>query len=467
MTTCPVCCDAYTKTTRPPVSCFSCSYEACSRCVRSFLLSTPAEPHCMNCRHVWNREFLDAHLTRAWREGELKRHRAALLFDRERSMLPATQPAVETELQKRAVAKEVEEIAIKVAHLKKELKEAEAALDRRRFFLQNGRWPEETEAKPVRREFVAACPSETCRGFLSTAYKCGTCQRQFCSACRELQAEDHVCDPSLVATIKAIVSDSRPCPSCGTAISKVSGCDQMYCTQCDTAFSYSTGARIKGVIHNPHYFERLHKLGLAAGNQEVPCQQGLPTYLELRRVCPDTTVMFRRLYQATLHVQETVMPAYPNPAIPADNTDLRVKYLLKEIDEHKFQQLLQQRDRRRQRELEVRECIGLFLALCTDFFVACNRRTYKGASSISDALNALLKNIEDHVNAPLRAIGDRYANIVPQIHTDSVKAETNTLFMPQGYRPVKKTAAVYSDEEVKTSAIISHQTESSQLQTPK
>jgi hypothetical protein len=432
----------------------------------------------MNCRHVWNREFLDTHLTRSWREGKLKRHRATLLFDRERSMLPATQPAVEIELQKREVAKEYEAIAYKLMELKSAVAQLEAERERQQYFMRHGRWPEETEEikeKPVRHQFIAPCPVSDCRGFLSTSYKCGTCQKQFCSACRELQTEAHTCDPALVETIKAITKDSRACPSCGTAISRVSGCDQMWCTQCDTPFSYRTGERLTGTIHNPHYFERLQKMGAALiqGPLHNHCPQGLPTYHSLLNVRADyikghLQTLFRKLYQAAAHVQAEVMPSLSNPATPADNTDLRVKYLLKELDDHQFKLLLQQRDRKCQKEVEIRDCLGLFLALCTDFYQAFHNRNFLTATLQETALRTLVENIEKHVNEPLRAIGDRYANIVPQIITEIKKGESDSgFFVGQGYRPVKKAPAAYSKEESEAPAIISHQAESGLLHLPK
>lgn len=417
----------------------------------------------MNCRHVWNREFLDTHLTRSWREGELKRHRATLLFDRERSMLPATQPAVEIELQKRAVAKEYEETAYKLMELDKAMEELETQRDRQQYFMKHGRWPgtDEEPKEAKRRAFVAACPDAACRGFLSTAYKCGTCQKQFCADCREPKPDDtHTCDPALVETIKAIMKDSRACPACGMSISRVSGCDQMYCTECDTPFSYSTGERIKGVIHNPHYFDRLRKMGLsatAAPAAPAECPQGIPDMRYLRNTTPlyksSIDRPFYGLYQAAIHVQEVVLPSYPRHVDQQDNTDIRVKYLLKEIDEHKLKLLLQQRDRRRQKELELRDCLELFLAMCTDFYQACYNRQYKTPEQLKAAFSSLCSHIEDHVNKPLRDIGKRYMNIVPQIIVDTKKERG--YFVGQGYKP---TAAdkVYSPDS--TPSTITHET---------
>jgi len=396
MTHCQVCTDPYTKDTRKRIACAACSYDACTRCVKTFLISTPAEPNCMNCHVPWNREFLDQHLTKSWREGDLKAHRANLLFDRERSLLPATQEAVTIELQKRAYAAEIEELCEKERVLRHDL-------EMRQYYIRHGRHHTDgTEAKE-KRQFVAACPTADCRGFLSTGYTCGTCRGQFCAACREPKVEGHECDPALVATIEAIVKDSRPCPNCGMAISKVSGCDQMYCTSCDTAYSYQTGKVVTGVIHNPHYFERMKKLHGPPG--DVPGCNGWPPFSNLPYKVRANDFL-RSIYQSARHLEQVGLREYPTHAVPTDNTDLRVRYLLKELTEARFKMLVQQRDRKRQKELEIRAPLELFVIMAMEFFL--------DAPTVEKAPVFAIQ-IETLVNAPLRAIGERYANRVPQI----------------------------------------------------
>lgn len=400
--TCPVCCDAYTKETRKTIPCLSCGYEACGRCVKAFLLSTPTEPNCMNCHHVWNREFLDQHLSRAWREGELKLHRATLLFDRERSLLPATQEAVTVELQKRGYAKELQELSAEVAVLQEKISTLMTTITERRRYIMHG--PVQATEVKERRQFIAACPREDCRGFLSTAYKCGTCQEQFCAACRELKGEGHVCDPALVETMAAIAKDCRPCPNCGMGISKVSGCDQMYCTSCDTAYSYQTGKVVTGVIHNPHYFERMRQLKGAVPRQPGDECNGWPGYPQ-RLV---SNAVLRGLYRIARHTEQVSLPAFPTEAVPTNNTDLRVRFLLKELDEKRFKQLVQQRDRKRQRDLEIRAPLELFVLITMEFF--------QKPKHITEAtIKQYTEQIETMVNAPLRDIGERYGNRVPLI----------------------------------------------------
>jgi len=438
---CSVCCDAYTKDTRKPVACLSCAYVACTRCVKAFLTSTPTEPNCMNCHHVWDREFLDQHLSRSWREGELKKHRAAILFDRERSLLPATQPAVEIEVQKRAYAEELSGLAEERQALHEQIAAIEEEIFRRQYYIRHGRMrgavaETDTLKEKEKRKFVAACPSADCRGFLSTAYKCGTCQVQFCADCREPKGAgsgsgsgsgpEHTCDPALVATMAAIAKECRPCPNCGMGISKVSGCDQMYCTSCDTAYSYETGKVVTGVIHNPHYFERLRALGGALPRQpgDVLCG-GWPAWHTMPHPVR-TNELLRGLYRTAAHVQDAMLPDYPLITVPSNNQDLRVRYLLKEIDEKRFKTLIQQRDRKRERELEIRGPLELFVITAMEFFQ--NEPTPEKEPVFTE-------QIETHVNAPLRAIGDRYGNRTPQIEINKKAKAAYDLVRVGHYKP--------------------------------
>jgi hypothetical protein len=158
-----------------------------------------------------------------------------------------------------------------------------------------------------RAHFVRKCPMEDCRGFLSSAWKCGLCQTHVCSKCHEPKLEGegtvedvqedtkevtegikqentedtkqeeeetagirprgHVCDPNNVETANLLKKDSKPCPKCACIIFKISGCDQMFCTQCHTAFSWKTGAIETKVIHNPHYYQYLRD---QSANGEIP-----------------------------------------------------------------------------------------------------------------------------------------------------------------------------------------------------
>jgi FtsZ-binding cell division protein ZapB len=414
-TTCPVCCDAYTAKVRAPVVCPACRYAPCVRCAKKFLLSSHADPSCMNCGLHWARAFLDDHFTPAWRGGDLRKHRQRVLFDRERALLPATQPAVERVVTKerleegrrrayethRATAEQLkesrrawQEAVAALRHHESGGAAAKQRLEdaRRRAYetyratakqLQEHRraWQEAVaaldrherggQAPPERRSFVAACPAEDCRGFLSQQYKCGTCLRHFCAACRELKVEGHVCDPALVQSLKAIVADSRACPGCGVAISRVSGCDQMFCVLCEVFFSYATGERIQGVVHNPHYFERLRQLRQQAapapegfeGAGEGACGQwpSIHSFTWL----PAESRSFKMLssfFQTAINLELQVLPRLRRDR-RGGNEDLRVQFCLRRLDEARFMAQLERRERQRDFEVDVCDSLQLFVLL--------------------------------------------------------------------------------------------------------
>jgi hypothetical protein len=404
----------------------------------------------MNCRRAWDRPFLDAHLSHSWCQGELRKHREAILFDRERSLLPVSQEAVAVERQKRRYGEELPGLVEQLTALQQQVEAIEAQIAFNKHYIRHGP-SQHTPQVQERRQFIAACPKADCRGFLSTAYKCGTCEGHFCSQCRESKEEGHTCDPTLVETIKEILRDSRPCPTCGTAISRVSGCDQMYCTQCNTAFSYAKGTVIKGVIHNPHYFERMRALGGAPARQpgDAPCG-GWPRWWDINsRVPTRYNKYLAEVYRWARHVeQEELTNKYPNPTDRVDNTDLRVRYLLGEATEQSMRQLIQRRDRTHQFKLEVRAPLELYVISTLELFqeVAANSRL-----DYVVRVDEYVRTIETLCNQPLRAIADRYKLRVPQFSCNTLVDTRGYLetrmydAFKEGYKPEKKTRASSSN----------------------
>ena len=140
-----------------------------------------------------------------------------------------------------------------------------------------------------KRAFVRACPHDACKGFLSTAWKCGLCENWTCPTCHEVKGPEkdaaHTCDPNNVATAELLARDSRNCPKCAAGIFKINGCDQMWCTQCHTAFSWRTGRVETHMVHNPHYYEyqRAHGTPLPRAVGDVPCG-GFPEWNVILRL---------------------------------------------------------------------------------------------------------------------------------------------------------------------------------------
>ena len=114
-------------------------------------------------------------------EGDFRKRREAVLFDREKARLPATQESVEVERERRKITEKREALRKRRLEIKKELAEIDERLDEIHYFAEHGTWQIAPPKKEIR-QFVAACPSATCRGFLNTAYVCGVCEGKFCSA---------------------------------------------------------------------------------------------------------------------------------------------------------------------------------------------------------------------------------------------------------------------------------------------
>jgi hypothetical protein len=225
----------------------------------------------MNCNARYTMHFMVRHLNRSWVLQTYKETMSSVLTNMEMSKLPETQPYVEAEqerirltLQNRAFQKDVEET-------KKKLSKLNNAIHVNQFRMRGEPVPghlvnEYVDGTNVvvldtRKKFIMSCPLDSCRGFLSTQYKCGTCQKNICSDCLVLKTDEHVCLESDKLTADMIKKETKPCPKCGTRIYKIDGCDQMYCTAqlngqaCSTAFSWKTGKIETGIIHNPHFYE--------------------------------------------------------------------------------------------------------------------------------------------------------------------------------------------------------------------
>ena len=103
---CDVCCEKFNLSTRKQVSCPYCPFKFCRECCSQFLLNSPDEPSCMNCKKPWGREVLADSFTQVWMNTTYRSKRESILYERERSLMPATQHLVEKEKKIRAFNRE-------------------------------------------------------------------------------------------------------------------------------------------------------------------------------------------------------------------------------------------------------------------------------------------------------------------------------------------------------------------------
>ena len=89
---CQVCCEKFNKSTRSEIKCNYCEYSSCKTCFQRYTTETTLDPHCMNCKKGLLHEFMSQNCTGVFITKTLKDHRENILLDREKALLPATQP---------------------------------------------------------------------------------------------------------------------------------------------------------------------------------------------------------------------------------------------------------------------------------------------------------------------------------------------------------------------------------------
>lgn len=371
---CLICAEHYNKSSRKNTRCEYCEFEACRSCCKTFILGEPVAK-CMNteCKKEWTRQFITTAFGQTFANKQYKQHREQLIYDKERALLPATQPIVERIQLVRQLRNELKEIAEEQTRL----------LRRKREISYTITTIENSPAERERTLFTKACSAANCRGFLNTQWKCGLCQSWTCPDCHEIKGAEHTCNPDTVATAKLLAADTKSCPKCSTSIHKIDGCDQMWCTICHTAFSWRTG-RTESAIHNPHYFEYMRK---QSPTGEIPrtCN-GEMNYHIYETICwranlrrkylgyPQDIAHVGEIVRNVVHITHSELRRYPAIDV-GTNEDLRVSYMLGEISETTFKVLLQRSEKGTQKRQQIRE---IFLMIQT---------------TSSDIINRLCENL--------------------------------------------------------------------------
>lgn len=306
----------------------------------------------------------------------------------------------------------------------------------------------ENDVSKEHRTFIKRCPGSDCNGFLSTRYNCGLCGIKVCSDCLEIlpkehkEHKNHKCNPDTVASVQMLKKDTCGCPKCGVQIHKIDGCDQMWCVKCHTAFSWRTGKIVNGVIHNPHWYEWQRKMN----NGEVPIQQleghnlcdgnelRLPSISRIRVLCTGNKCNERILTIAqgishTWHVDARNMP---EEGIQEDiNRDLRIKYLLKEIDRSTFMRLLQSREKKRSKDIELRQALEVCIRGSSDII----NRYIDTPNMTSGIALTELNELRNYVNACLSDLCKRYDCSVRKYMNDKWKLQQ----VDTKVKPIKTT----------------------------
>jgi hypothetical protein len=517
---CNVCASKYTSIIRKKVSCKFCKESACSKCIEQYLLSKHEDAHCLHCRVNYTDATLQEICTKTFLQQTFFKHRQEVLINRERASLPPLQDIALREKRARERSLVILEIHREIAELKKaedkfaadytrsyvayygpsgvrteegldhitqrynELEEIRRKIRDKNDLAHDIRWgqrvdrPEEKKEEEEKKKFIRRCTHNGCQGFLSTAWKCGLCEWYSCSKCFMVKgnAHDavHECKKEDIETAELIKSDCKPCPKCGEFIQKTSGCDQMYCISCNTPWSWTTGKIVtSGPIHNPHYYEWMKRTGgvMPRNPMDVPCG-GFPQAWELvrfpRGMNKEVTHRFGEFHRICVELQDISTRQYRSHMDQETTASIHVKFLLGDMDEKKWGQLLATNEKKRKRDSELQEIFGAFrmvavelinrvqnfqegpirsitllpIPLAEKFLVNLEKEVQALIAMINDALLGVSKSYNyavpciDH-NTDHHAM--RYYRIRTQHHTDEIKKQMVIHSVAAGPVPVSTT----------------------------
>jgi chemotaxis protein histidine kinase CheA len=275
-----------------------------------------------------------------------------------------------------------------IARLRREIRENLAQVDHikeEEILMEEGIEVEATAATTRVQRFVRACPKNDCRGFLSTQFICGLCNSHVCRECHELyeNKEEHICKPENVESAALVKVNTKPCPKCASLIFKIEGCDQMFCTQCKTPFSWKTGVIIThSKIHNPHYFDwvkvgnhQINDCGPRHGIKWLKAEDG-PIRDDINGLWSHICDIVRMINS----IRDETMRTYRMDYVQ-DNVDLRVRYLLHEIDEAEWRRSLHRREKAANKKREFYAIFDAFVRVVGDILQAVeNSTTYTEAN---------------------------------------------------------------------------------------
>ena len=489
---CPICCDSFNKSTRAPITCTNgeCGYTACKACVRTFLTSTTKDASCMNCGHKWNQRFCVLNLNRSFMVGDYRDHRGKLLLDREVSRLPESMEAAGRYEEVKEKEAEREEILRQRREL---LEQAEALLHQSYGISRQISRLERRPEKAERKKFVMPCVSETCRGFLSTQYKCEICKLYTCPDCFEIigasKEVPHTCTEEAKASATLIRQETRACPTCGIRISKISGCDQMWCTECHTAFSWRTGQVETGVVHNPHFYQyqrQAKEEGRAGAGQRAltMCNGQMPSYHELQSYCLRPLRRYAQLedghakmewcdkawfteevaamdtwamqsHRVISHlIYSDLRPLERRIRAEDDTEKLRVRYIVGEISKEEMHDDLLRRDKVRRRSSEMVDLYNLLRTAGTEAFRSMVNARTDDPKLLLETCQTARKDIEwlrEYMAEQLDIISATYNCSVPDLtrdwRTSMRKARLSDVRKKEAGTADQEDASIVAEEE--------------------
>lgn len=424
------------------VACPYCTYRACMKCIGTFATSLITDVSCMSCGKAYTHDFMAGNFTGEFMKKTLPAHKKKILFAIEKAMMPQTMPHIEFLKTVPTLREELSILHDEIKRLEDRKHVIEMQIEHARM-IRNGTVPESKEDKEKQdaslERIPVSCPIADCRGFLNNRGKCGACAVECCRECHEVMSDNnnHTCNPDILATVKALEKECKKCPKCSIPIFKIDGCDQMWCVKCHTAFNWKTGKVETGRVHNPHYFQYMREhepaeLQRDARDANVACMEGRTlhraalnvvsgslkfptvekwvsiftkllqrirgadyTYTSARN---DLPYVFRLLVSTPDHIQYQYIARLPRQFERQSNMDLRISYILNEIDQKEFEAALLRRQKSQVKLIEYREVMETFNQLLQDCVDRMSRELLKPMADVPGDVDRIFEQFNDEMS---------------------------------------------------------------------
>lgn len=299
-------------------------------------------------------------------------------------------------------------------------------------------WETREDEKIVKYSYRAPCPESDCKGYVDDKWKCGLCKKRVCAQCHQvrLSKEDdrykgpHVCNEDDKKTAALLAKDTKPCPKCSVPIHRISGCAQVWCTLCHTAFNWVTGKVDTGKIHNPHYLEWQRKQSkngvIPRDPMDIRCG-GIPRRIDIDHkikqlnLKPDKDLQFvlrnmnwvGEMIRQVEHIRQTVLPQYPVTNGMLDHLDLRVKYLVGDIDEEKWEWHLKKREKKKDKDRMINDVLSMYIDTLSSLIA--NMLEVNTSLDMAKTIKEM-RSLQIYAEKSLYKIKNKFNNQVPLGH---------------------------------------------------
>jgi len=281
------------------------------------------------------------------------------------------------------------------------------------------------------------CPLAECRGYVNNRGECGSCKQGVCVKCREgllyKEAKEsgkdvHKCDPAVLASLKLIEEQSKPCPTCKVGIQKSQGCAHMFCTFCRTHFDWNTlEVQNKNQSTNFHYLKSPVFKG-ASNSQEdgintEPNQDG-SCLTELNFSIPlpvDDNLLYSSLFHAfkeerrrvifmkrSLYNAETIVRKHEEALIK-----LRINYVKKLLEKKEYMKKVWNEEQHYEKQITLSTAWSLYLENMAYIIIEWRKTGYSMGLDFLNKFNLLQSTFQDCFNDIAKEYSSTSPKFVP------------------------------------------------------